>query len=326
MDRPSKPKYSDSITPLANICEESQTSWGGSWTTQKLDVFEKYVKAYLTIMNSYRDKYDWKLIYFDGFAGSGSRTKEESKEEVAVMSNLFEDTSLSENEVNPYRGAAARVLGIERVMRGFYYYYFVDKKQESIDSLSSKIASIESKGKKVFRCGDANDKIAAMADFLRKNQKYKALVFLDPFGMQIDWNSIKKLAHLSVDLWILIPSGVIVNRLLERNVDWNIGLKHMSKLKDFFGIDNEDEIRNFFYEEKKSNTLFGLEASIEKKSKPIERIAELYIKKLKDGIFDYVSDKPLVLYSNNNVPLFHFAFASQNKNAYKIAQQIINKR
>ncbi|MBR6170942.1 MAG: hypothetical protein IKQ51_09640 [Bacteroidaceae bacterium] len=51
-------------------CESS--SWGGLWTEEKLDAFEKYVNAYLTIMNSYKEKYDWKLIYFDGFAGSGS--------------------------------------------------------------------------------------------------------------------------------------------------------------------------------------------------------------------------------------------------------------
>ncbi len=51
-------------------CESSE--WGGRWTEEKLDAFEKYVNAYLTIMNSYKEKYDWKLIYFDGFAGSGS--------------------------------------------------------------------------------------------------------------------------------------------------------------------------------------------------------------------------------------------------------------
>ncbi len=51
------------------LCEPSP--WGGQWTEVKLDAFEKYVDAYLTIMNSYRDKYQWKLISFDGFARSG---------------------------------------------------------------------------------------------------------------------------------------------------------------------------------------------------------------------------------------------------------------
>ena len=57
-----------------NIEEESflacePSSWGGQWTEEKLDAFEKYVNAYLTIMNVYKERYRWKLIYFDGFAG-----------------------------------------------------------------------------------------------------------------------------------------------------------------------------------------------------------------------------------------------------------------
>lgn len=37
-------------------CEPISDSWGGSWTEDKLDAFEKYVNAYLKIMNEYRDK------------------------------------------------------------------------------------------------------------------------------------------------------------------------------------------------------------------------------------------------------------------------------
>ena len=55
----------------------NKKSWGGKWTEEKLDAFEKYVKAYLTIMNAYRDANGWKLLYFDGFAGSGTRNQEE---------------------------------------------------------------------------------------------------------------------------------------------------------------------------------------------------------------------------------------------------------
>jgi three-Cys-motif partner protein len=53
-------------------CESIPSSWGGTWTGEKLDAFEKYVNAYLTIMNVKRNEFGWKLIYFDGFAGSGS--------------------------------------------------------------------------------------------------------------------------------------------------------------------------------------------------------------------------------------------------------------
>lgn len=42
---------------------ELYQTWGGSWTEEKLEAFEKYVNAYLTIMNKYRDQFGWKLLY-----------------------------------------------------------------------------------------------------------------------------------------------------------------------------------------------------------------------------------------------------------------------
>jgi len=75
-----------------NVLNEPSEIWGGVWTQQKLDTFEKYGNAYLTIMNKYRDKSEWKLIYFDGFAGSGSRKTENHNSE--LMASLFKDNCI----------------------------------------------------------------------------------------------------------------------------------------------------------------------------------------------------------------------------------------
>jgi hypothetical protein len=42
-------------------------------------------------------------------------------------------------------------------------------------------------------------------------------------------------------------------------------------------------------------------------------------------IFDYVTPEPLVLYNSRNTPIFHFACASNNQSAVKIARDIIYK-
>lgn len=77
--------YSDIIESESSfmLCEPS--FGGGQWTEEKLDAFEKYVDAYLTIMNSYRDKYQWKLISFDGFTGSGSRNETKKETNLAFL-------------------------------------------------------------------------------------------------------------------------------------------------------------------------------------------------------------------------------------------------
>lgn len=299
-------------------------SWGGEWTENKLDAFEKYVKAYLTIMNKHRSALGWKLLYFDGFAGSGSRSQEDETLEICEVKNLFgEEVSLEEFHV--YQGAAERVVKIESSgMQSFDHYYFVDKSEESCNALEKKLEKYSVTGKKHFLPKDANDAVKMLANTLRKYSICKALALLDPFGMQIDWSSIESLKNQSVDLWILVPTGVIINRLLERQVDKDKGLAHAKKLESFFGL-NEKEIRDYFYTEKQEPTLFGDDVVITKAENSIRKIAQLYIERLK-GIFTYVSEDPMVLYNSHNVPIYHLVFASKNETALKIAQDIIDKQ
>jgi three-Cys-motif partner protein len=57
--------------------------FGGNWTEQKIDILEKYTKAYLKV---FKDKPWVKLLYFDGFAGSGNiRSKSGRKIEGAAL-------------------------------------------------------------------------------------------------------------------------------------------------------------------------------------------------------------------------------------------------
>lgn len=151
------------------------------------------------------------------------------------------------------------------------------------------------------------------------HHKYAALIFLDPFGMQIDWQNIANLKGTRSDIWILVPTGMIVNRLLDRKGQ----LKSIKLLESFFGL-TEEEIRKEFYSITISNTLFGEEEKVTKILNPIERISKLYVKQLKT-IWEYVTEKPLRLNNSKGVPIFHFVFASNNKNARKIAKQIITK-
>ena len=100
--------------------------------------------------------------------------------------------------------------------------------------------------------------------------------------------------------------------------------ENIDKLTSFFGKD-ESFLKDYFYKKKTVDTLFGETEIIEKVKKPIEKIAELYIEQLKT-IFKHVTEKPLVLYNSRKTPIFHFACASNNSTAIKIASQIINKR
>ena len=291
------------------------SKWGSNWTIEKLDAFKKYVEAYLTIMDVYKNKYGWKTLYFDGFAGSGDCSRENDSIE-PTDNSLFFDFGIEETETKIYKGAAERVLSIKKK---FDYYYFIDLNSESLKKLKEKLSPFEIDYCLQFREGDANKYVKELSAALKKNKKLKSLVLLDPFGMQINWESIESLRDTASDIWILVPSGVIINRLLDRKGK----LKNVTKLCSFFGM-NEEEIRKEFYTENITSTLFGVETNIQKKQDPIRKIADLYIMRMK-SIWKYVTQEPLIMKNTKNVEIFHFVFASNNPAGLKIAKDIIGK-
>lgn len=309
---------------MAKSDKTQDNGWGGPWTEQKLDCFESYVRAYLTIMNQYRDKFNWKLIYFDGFAGCGDReqrTKGETK-----MVDIFGKENVSQQDLNVYQGAAERVVRLENTMRGFDFYYFIDKYEDNLTKLEMKLAQYKTKGLKSFRNDDANTQTLMLAQFMKKDAEqhkgchYKSLCLLDPFGMSINWSTIEQLAGKSLDLWILVPTGSIVSRLIQNNGE----LRFPHKLEDFFGLP-EEELKERFYHKEIEKDLFGEHMEIHKVENIIDEIATLYCEQL-GTLFPYVTNEPLVMKNKNNVPIFHFVCASFNMTAVKIAKQIIDKR
>lgn len=289
--------------------------FGGDWTEKKLNTFVKYVEAYLKILNKSKAQYNWQTIYFDGFAGSGKRTK--YKEEDLFFQNVLEE---NENELFIYEGSVSRILKLEEPFL-FDWYYFIDTNKKYISDLKIIRASIKhiNENRIVIREDNCNSQLVQLAEGLKKNRNLASLVFLDPFGMQIDWDSIKELEGTRSDVWILIPSGVGINRLLDKKKQ----LSHKEKLEKFFGM-SISEIENIFYNSTNEATLFGNKEITRKIDDSINKIVEIYVNQLK-SIWKYVTAEPLMLTNSKNSPIFHLLFASNNKTGYKIASDIITK-
>lgn len=278
-------------------------NFGGDWTENKIEILTEYAKAYLKIMNIHASKYHWKLLYFDGFAGSGFIKKGKKENEKLIV------------------GAAKRILEIAEP-RSFDSFYFVEKE-------ASNVALLRESTKKLFPDKniyivntDCNEKILSLSKFLSspKGKNHKVLAYIDPCGMQLNWSSLETLQKTSVDVWILIPTGMGVNRLLKK--DLNISEAWISKLEIFLGL-TKDEIVKHFYKETTSYTLFGEEISTTKEEKAIEKSAVLYKDRL-NKLFKFVSE-PYILKNTSNSVMFHFLMASNNKSAVKIANEIISK-
>lgn len=275
--------------------------FGGNWTENKIEILIEYAKAYLTIMNINASKYNWDLLYFDGFAGSGQIQGDDDKSTTIV-------------------GAARRILEIEQP-RNFDLYYFVEKEKKYADLLRNETMPFYPNKKVHVVNEDCNVKIESLSRFLStKGKRFKALAYIDPCGMQLNWKSLQTLEKHSVDVWILVPTGMGVNRLLKN--DGNISNAYSNKLEQFLGLSRQ-EIFSYFYKESQVFTLFGEETIMTKEQNAIEKSAELYKERL-NSLFNFVSE-PYILKNKMNSIMFHFFMASNNKNASRIANQIIKK-
>lgn len=275
--------------------------FGGDWTEQKIEIVVEFARAYLNIMKP--RKY-WQLLYFDGFAGTGDICTKDSEPSSAIA------------------GAARRILSIDNP-RTFDIYYFVEKDRKKANKLADLIATEFPHKRAYVIQEDCNKKLHDLASYLKSSQgkNVKILSFIDPCGMQVKWDSIQCLKELSIDMWILVPLGMGVNRLLTK--DGNIERGWLLKLQDFLGI-MDHEIMDAFYEEHPILPLFGKDTEKIKKSKTIQIAGNLYRDRLQT-VFKYVSE-PFLMANANNSLMYHFLLGSNNQAAVKIANYAVKKR
>jgi len=275
--------------------------FGGDWTQQKIEIIVSYARAYLTIMNKFPQ---FKTLYFDGFAGSG---------------DIFREDKI---DLEIIKGTAIRILEIDFPI-SFDKYYFVEKEEANKNELENTIDKKFPHKKRLCSVvnEDCNNKLLSMSVFLKKNKDYRVLAFIDPYGMSVDWASIEALKDLGVDLWILVPTGMGINRLLKK--DYNISEAWLLKLEKFLGL-KRDEILSYFYKQKSTITLFGEETMIEKEKDSIEKAGKLYRNRLNE-IFKYVSE-PFIMRNSLGAVMYHFMMASNNKTAQKIANEVIKPK
>lgn len=164
--------------------------FGGFHTKRKLDVVASYLASYVTVMK----KKNFQLHYVDGFAGSGASTN--SGADSGVETGLFDIREIVE-------GSPIRALDIDPP---FDHYLFIDSNASNIVSLRTVINAHKNGTLASVKTGDANEEIERFCDWLDQQSGARAVVFLDPFGLAVRWETVSRLAATGkVDLWYLVP-------------------------------------------------------------------------------------------------------------------------
>ena len=163
--------------------------------------------------------------------------------------------------------------------------------------------------------GEANAEIQKICG--RDWRSTRAVLFLDPYGMQVEWQTIEAIAKTAaIDLRLLFPLGIGVNRLLKRSGEippgWPTRLDTLLGTADWY-----DE----FYKVERTPTLVGDDTEHVVKA-TTETIGRYFTNRLKT-IFPGVAE-PGVLRNSANCPLYLLCFAASNEKGAPIALRIAN--
>jgi len=284
--------------------------FGGSWTDEKLQVLRGYLSAYTTALKDQPSaRRPFRKGYIDAFAGTPYRT-EAKKVAGDSTQSLFSD--LADGEPQALLDSSARIA--LETDPPFDRYIFIEKRRKRCSQLEELKRQFPALAQDIdVRQGDANEEVLAICESDWRG--HRAVLFLDPYGMQVNWTTIEAIAKTrAIDLWLLFPLGVAVNRLLKR--DGEIPDAWRNRLDLLLGTTKWFDA---FYTRKPSVGLFDDEADqVEKAS--VETIGGFFLDRLR-AIFPGVA-QPGILRNKTRNPLYLLCFAAANEKGAPIAKRI----
>jgi three-Cys-motif partner protein len=276
--------------------------FGGSWTTSKLKILGGYLAAYTQALKNQ----PFKTAYIDAFAGTGYRGRAKKG---GTEHPLF---ALEEEGTQQLLDGSARVA-LKTTPR-FDRYIFIEKNRRRAVALQRlKVEFPELADAIDVRHEEANQSIRRLC---RKDwHMHRAVLFLDPYGMQVEWATIEAIGRTqAIDLWILFPLGIAVNRLLTQSGEipatWRRRLDLLLGPGWYQAFYSVEPVPSLFDDEmtrvvKATTTTIGKYFN--------DRLA---------SVFARVAQKPRVLVNSVGCPLYLLCFATGNSSGAPIALKI----
>ena len=277
-------------------------AFGGVWTLIKLEVLEKYLVAFNTALSGQ----NFTRIYIDAFAGTG-------RCDITV-----------DGEKTSVDGSARRALVVNPPFKKFC---FIELRPRKLAALKALTVEYPEKSIEVI-CDDANAALKMLcAKYQWRNER--AVLFLDPFGMNVEWTTLEAIAKTkAIDVWYLFPySG------LYRQAAKSADAMDSDKVDSITRLLGTDEWRQEFYAPQRQSDLFGNDSGDAREAGPQEMLK--YVSKRLKNIFPAVAE-PQILYQAGDskkpsgAPLFALYFAASNPSpkayglAIKIAKGVLN--
>jgi three-Cys-motif partner protein len=262
----------------------------GSWSVDKLNLLRKYLQAYVTVLR----KQSWckGYEYIDGFAGTGRpKSRDEQR----------------------YVDGSPRVA--LELPQPFTKYHFIESSDWRVKKLEKLRKEFSSRQIEIYP-GDCNEVLRTrIVPGLPLNSYKRAIAFLDPFGMELEWITLQEVALAETVEVFLNFSVMAINRNVRLRRKEDISSAVRERMDRFWGTEWEAEL----YEEER--TLFGPQTVRIKQSG--KELGERFQKRLKE-IFPHCT-VPVLMTNSKNAPLYCLVFAGHNETGVKIANNIFGK-
>ena len=263
---------------------------GHIWTADKLEFLTLYLPAFQLACKRFRNKETGQTntYYVDGFSGPGQN----------IIDGQLRDGS---------------PLIALRTTPAFTRYFLTERKRTNVRALEVHLGGqpdlLTLKDRTEVRYGDYNVEIDSILSRLPPN--LPTFFFLDPEGLELDWETVRKIGlRPKADLFILISGSGVVR--CAGSPDHPADASATLRVNRFYGHDQWlSAIQDI-----NLNTPAG--------RKKFEAAVDLYLEGLRGIGFTHVKQF-LVATNSRGSSLHALVFAAKNETAIKIAGQVLAK-
>ncbi len=163
--------------------------FGSPATELKLSVVEAYLRAFTTALR----RSFAQLWYIDAFAGTGERTERVPARRGGLLGDETRESVIIR------KGSAKIAIDVKPA---FDRLIFVEKRPKAVQALREIRDQHADRHIDVIE-GDANVEIRKIASHTNW-RRIRAVMFLDPYGMSVDWQTLQAIAKTkAIDVWYL---------------------------------------------------------------------------------------------------------------------------
>jgi three-Cys-motif partner protein len=264
--------------------------FGGVSTDLKLSVVGAYLHAFTTAL-----KGKFELCYIDTFAGTGERTVRHSARDASLLEPSIEAS------IERRKGSARIAIETEPQ---FDQLVFMDVNKRHCEALEQ--LKIENPGRRIeIVRADANAAILAAIQ-TKDWRKTRAVMFLDPYGMHVRWETLQAIqATKAIDVWYLVSLAGLF-----RQATRDGRALSEQKRRAITRMLGTHEWEAEWYTSRVTRDLFDSDTEHSSRVASVEEI-EAYVGKRLRSLFPRVLG-PLRLRNARNAPMFSLFFGISN--------------